>query len=93
MKYDIDYFINKFENIPDDKWTTGKFVDGQGAKCALGHCGRNNDEAYTKESYFLSMLLAPLPVSYINDAQTVYDQPTPKTRILAALRGKKERKI
>ena len=37
--FDTDYFIAKFSPIPDDQWTTGEFVNDNGARCALGHCG------------------------------------------------------
>lgn len=39
-KFDVDYFINKFEAIPGTNWTTGELWNSQtGACCALGHCG------------------------------------------------------
>jgi len=38
MKYNVDYFINKFEAIPDIYWTSFKYVNGN-AYCAMGHCG------------------------------------------------------
>ena len=38
-KYTIEYFLNKFENIPEDKWFTGTFHNADMTKfCALGHC-------------------------------------------------------
>ncbi|WP_285011232.1 hypothetical protein [Pedobacter faecalis] len=39
MNYTLDYFIEKFEAIPEDKWTTNEFADEQGRCCAFGHCG------------------------------------------------------
>lgn len=40
MKYDIQYFIDKFEAIPADKWTRGVVYDvSMDTYCALGHCG------------------------------------------------------
>lgn len=42
-KYTVDYFIQKFEPIPDDKWTRGAIQDSiTGACCVLGHCGVKN---------------------------------------------------
>lgn len=38
MNYDVDYFINKFEAIPEEMWCVGLWVDSEGRKCALGHC-------------------------------------------------------
>ncbi len=37
-KYTVDYFIEKFEAIPEENWTRGSISDGN-CKCALGHCG------------------------------------------------------
>lgn len=42
MIYDVDYFINKFEVIPEEMWTTGSFTDDWGACCANGHLGMRN---------------------------------------------------
>lgn len=40
MQYTVDYFIKKFEAIPEDKWLTRSYEDPfSGKKCALGHCG------------------------------------------------------
>jgi hypothetical protein len=41
-KYNLDYFIRKFEAIPEDQWCTGDFVkvvNGKEQRCAFGHCG------------------------------------------------------
>lgn len=87
--YDKNYFISKFEAIPEDRWMTGDFVDESGRCCAFGHCGvrplspgfNGGDEAYA-----LACLLRNC-TSSINDGQDDrYKQPTPKQRILAALR-------
>lgn len=44
MKYDVDYFIEKFEAIPEEKWIKGGTYDfaGTGNHCVLGHCGIKN---------------------------------------------------
>ncbi len=82
--YNRDYFIAKFEAIPDEKWTTGVFVHGDRC-CALGHCGPNIGY-YTPEAFALSSMLGH-QASFINDGfDSRYLQPTPKQRILAALR-------
>jgi hypothetical protein len=42
MNYDVQHFINKFEAIPEDKWTTGSRGTREnelGEYCAYGHCG------------------------------------------------------
>ncbi len=94
MKYDANYFIKKFEKIPDNKWTTGKFVDKKGRKCALGHCGRTNSgfSGRIKESSLLSSLFIDMfgfSVAQVNDNNNfkMYSHlgKTPKERILVAL--------
>lgn len=97
MKYDVDYFLNKFQAIPEVRWTTGKFVRGN-KRCAGGHCGMGKQPKQTEEYTHLERLFALLSVSsvtaekmycivpHINDGQTnEYQQPTPKQRIMAAL--------
>jgi len=38
--YDVDYFINKFSNIPEEEWCIGSYVSPLKDKfCAFGHCG------------------------------------------------------
>lgn len=38
-KYTVDYFIDKFEKIPEEKFTKNVFHDSwTGAKCFVGHC-------------------------------------------------------
>jgi hypothetical protein len=38
MIYDVDYFINKFEAITEEKWAILTFQSYDGKRCALGHC-------------------------------------------------------
>ena len=88
MTYDKAYFIAKFEAIPEDKWITEDFIDERGC-CALGHCGFDfgieTDEG-TDLALLLKWHLAVVP-SRINDGRDLrYQQPTPKQRILAALK-------
>lgn len=86
MKYTVDYFINKFEAIPETRWVTMAYINEYGC-CAMGHCGAQNDDCLTEESRALKMLFAvPYAVQHINDGRfSQYQQPTPKQRILAAL--------
>lgn len=88
-KYDRDYFIAKFEAIPEELWSVKSYGTG-GKHCAHGHCGQ-----YSEESVALAMLWEtdefesiPETISVaINDGEDRrYQQPTPKQRILAALR-------
>lgn len=83
MKYTVDYFIEKFEAIPEEKWFQNDYEDGSGRFCALGHCGQKYLKP-TDESIALSRLVDY--VSMINDGYVdCYQQANPKQRILAAL--------
>jgi hypothetical protein len=88
MTYDKAYFIAKFEAIPEDKWTTENFIDERGC-CALGHCGFDS-LIETREGNDLILLLKwhfGFGPSRINDGRhSRYQQPTPKQRVLAALK-------
>lgn len=75
MIYDVDYFINKFEAIPDDKWCTGQLTSGRVdpitqeesiLHCAFGHCGLKLEQfasldtiAQNKEAIALQKLFTP----------------------------------
>jgi hypothetical protein len=90
--YTRDYFIAKFEAIPEDKWCTDSY-EFQGRHCALGHCGLNggNDTpaATPEEAGVLLELFREIRASVtdVNDGLDArYRQDTPKQRILAALR-------
>ncbi len=42
--YNLSYFIEKFQAIPESRWTEAQFKDPtSGASCALGHCGVHDD--------------------------------------------------
>lgn len=97
MNYTVDYFIEKFSSIPEEKWGTNKYFN-DGKYCALGHCGCHEvvmpktiygSDKITAEGHHLTQLfLNTLTVSpiTINDGNWErYPQPTPKQRILAAL--------
>lgn len=45
MIYDVDYFINKFEAIPENMWLIGAQGYNRIEHCALGHC-KSNDGYY-----------------------------------------------
>ena len=86
--YDKNYFIKKFEAIPEDRWTTDDYMDDAGRCCAFGHCGVRHlkPTPYSEEADSLASLLQHCTAA-INDGQDDrYKQPTPKQRILAALR-------
>lgn len=98
--YTVDYFIQKFEAIPEGQWCTGQMEDIRGLKCANGHCGLVASYQPNEEALALVEILRPLKrtnrasfpddvldvTACINDGLTAeYPQPTPKQRILAAL--------
>lgn len=89
MNYSVDYFINKFESIPDERWTTMNLIDSEGRSCAMGHCGARPKGNTTPESESLRFLMYSLGLGVfaVNDGRDGrFNQPTPKARILAALR-------
>lgn len=96
-QYDAQYFIEKFEAIPEDRWTTGEYVNSSKQCCALGHCGfRNNkNQIWTPEGEALVSLFDDGGLGIIDGVNDGHDpryrQPTPKQRVLAALRDAKER--
>lgn len=92
---DTTFFIAKFEAIPDELWITEKYSDkdedGEKTACALGHCAE-----YSATSFALIKVFEPdfrfrnqseSRIANINDGlDPDYPQPTPKARVLAALR-------
>lgn len=62
-KYTPEYFLNKFSEIPNSKWTTGELRNGDKC-CALGFCGVKplpasieGDYKYTREARALEAIL------------------------------------
>lgn len=92
-KMDADYFITKFEAIPEDGWGTGAYVNGTQC-CALGWCGEREpgDPSYCKshEADALEVILDYRTVNINDGAALDYPQRTPRARILAALRDAKK---
>lgn len=98
MKYDVNYFINKFEAIPEEKWTdSGRLFDGD-KRCALAHCGvvgnrdgRNlGNYIHTEESNALMNFFEnKYDIWNINDNSSIGG--TSKQRILNYLKEKKEK--
>lgn len=85
--YDVNYFIEKFEAIPEEKWCVGDFVVGDKC-CAFGHCGVTKGTLDSPESIALSRIVKDTRrFIMLNDGDhQLYRQPTPKQRVLAALR-------
>lgn len=93
MNYDVDYFIDKFEHIPEDLWCTKNFKS-EGKCCALGHCGYQGNEfssagfIATTEGQSLVHVFCQyglLPTEVNDGRDPRYEQPTPKQRVLAVL--------
>ena len=95
--YSIDYFIDKLSKIPEEQWCTGAFQRSKHMRCALGHCGETNDRS-TPEGEALRVLFGKCVTSIVsvNDGELFSAEalalaaPTPKERILNALRVIKE---
>lgn len=87
-KYTVDYFIEKFKRIPEDRWCTGKLKTENESHCALGWCGVTSMANLNKESKALVALFSErwLSVAGVNDGwDSRFNLETPKERILAAL--------
>lgn len=87
LKYTVQYFISKFEEIAEQSWVASTYKD-KDAYCALGHCGELASNELTRESSALESLFDKnhLRVSLVNDGKCPkYPQGSPKQRVLAAL--------
>lgn len=100
-KYDAAYFIEKFKEIPDEKWCMYVFYNLASQCCALGHCGAKESAGDTLESDTLYELFEEhgINVVSVNDGKLNdrkggnYTQKTPKERVLAALEDIESGKI
>lgn len=88
MNYDKAHFLARFEAIPDKLWcvrliTRRKEGSRDVQHCAIGHLIKQG--YLTPESTALITLVST--VGTINDGEDPrYQQPTPRARVLAALR-------
>lgn len=89
-KFTLDYFINKFEALPRNKWCEGTLTNAFGQHCALGHCGAVWREP-TKESLALGRML-DFKTAEINDGASEYLElgKHPKTRVVRYLKSLKK---
>lgn len=94
MNYDVDYFINKFQAIPEERWCIETTEDDHGRHCAWGHIVRPKCriDDFINEGRDLMTLLRDAGLDKSGDPSSInngwddrYQQPTPKQRILAAL--------
>lgn len=51
--YTIQYFIDKFSAIPEDKWCSYTQQDNQGRRCAIGHCLPTKERRMLKSGDYL----------------------------------------
>lgn len=70
MRYDVQYFINKFEAIPEDEWVVGALIRGH-KLCANGHCGVRVYTEGTEESKAMFFIFKDMHLS-----STDYGKPT-----------------
>jgi hypothetical protein len=89
-EYTVDYYIQKFESIPDNQWTTSCFIDDSGKCCALGHCGDRDDIAIPFEAAMLIEFCGDYPITTINDGCDDYLEWVVKYN-LSSLASPKER--
>lgn len=84
--YSVDYFINFFGSVPENRWMVGNWHNEDKTKfCAMGLLGADAGKGHTKETNDLANHLGCNPAQ-INDGKNKhYQQSHPKYRILAAL--------
>lgn len=83
--YNIDYFIKKFLEVPEENWCIREFVNVKGQFCALGHCGQTPTSATYEADSLQDLFIGN--VADINDGKREYKRlgNTPKARIIQAL--------
>lgn len=89
-KFNKQYFIAKFEAIPENDWCTGNIENVDGQRCAIGHCVQSDGDSLNEEEIdALKWLFISNghKIDLVNDRiDQDYKQATPKQRVLAALR-------
>jgi hypothetical protein len=87
MEYNVDYFINKFTDIPAENWCVGYYFQDNGKRDVLGHCGHSgfldSEESKALKTMFFDYL--KVSPSEVNDGVNKYKGDNPKDRILEAL--------
>lgn len=95
MKYDLEYFIAKFEGIPEHEWCTGTYISADGlSKCAYGHCGVRASTPDTDEEKGLDAITGDIEGGYYislvndnkNDSFSEFGS-TPKERVINYLKS------
>jgi hypothetical protein len=81
--FDVDYYIGRCEALPESEWCTGTVLNAAGQCCVIGHFFHDGIDGLSRA--FKGVL--DLSLVKVNDGEEArYQQPTPKQRILAALR-------
>lgn len=79
--YDVNYFIKKFQAIPEELWVTNVYtsLENDSAHCAMGHCGVNDSQILNAESNALAELFnlhlgfeEPFGPQIVNDYPATY---------------------
>lgn len=87
--YTVDYFIEKFNKIPEGLWSEFLHRDESPRQCAIGHCKLDGENRALGIDLFWEVLKTGVG-TVIHKRHPNYQQPTPKQRILAALRDIKQ---
>jgi len=88
-------FYNFYDAIPEELWCMGSWHHGQ-QHCAIGHLGQTSNEAKELDSIFtngcIKKTIPDWDIVDCNDGKSKYKDyaPTPKKRILKALRAMME---
>lgn len=69
-QYTVDYFISKFEKIPEGNFISNSLYNEIGGKCVNGWCGVTNCCEPNKESAALQTLFTTLPVTWFDHGDT-----------------------
>ena len=88
-EFTIDYFIEKFEAIPESQWCIKTTEDEFGRKDASGHCGVKRSGPLTREALVLNKFVYTdyLCISYVNDGTlAAATGSTPKARVVNVLK-------
>lgn len=86
MIYDVDYFIKKFEAIPENKWITCRLYDNCGRHCAEGWALEfGGQECKNHLQGHFNKIGIRWASEVNNEPFDRYQQETPKQRVLAAL--------
>lgn len=51
--YTIDYFIEKFQDIPEDEWSDETLLNSYDQRCAQGHCMRKIEITAMLKSFYI----------------------------------------